>query len=61
MSIRNGSNWPTSAAQSQGTGGAPYNVLIDLAILGARFPLFAAGFVGNDPLGEEDSRRLPPS
>src|SRR5215207_6212650 len=25
--------------QSQGTGGAPYNVLIDLAVLGADFPL----------------------
>ena len=39
--------------QSQGTGGAPYNVLIDLAKLGAKFPLSAAGLVGKDPLGEE--------
>jgi sugar/nucleoside kinase (ribokinase family) len=38
--------------QSQGTGGAPYNVLIDLAQLGAPFPLQAAGLVGNDLLGE---------
>ena len=38
--------------QSQGTGGAPYNVLIDLAMLGAGFPLMAAGLVGKDPLGE---------
>jgi len=38
--------------QSQGTGGAPYNVLIDLARLGAPFPLAAAGFVGKDVLGE---------
>jgi sugar/nucleoside kinase (ribokinase family) len=37
--------------QSQGTGGAPYNVLIDLARAGAPFPLFGAGFVGHDPLG----------
>src|SRR5262245_3317651 len=38
--------------QKQGTGGAPYNVLVDLAILGAPFPLFGAGFVGKDALGE---------
>ena len=38
--------------QSQGTGGAPYNVLIDLAKLGAPFPLCAAGLVGKDALGE---------
>lgn len=39
-------------SQHQGTGGAPYNVLVDLAILGADFPLFAAGLVGKDPLGD---------
>ena len=39
-------------SQAQGTGGAPYNVLIDLARLGATFPLFAAGLVGKDGLGE---------
>ena len=38
--------------QSQGTGGAPYNVLVDLAQSGAPFPLYAAGLVGKDPLGE---------
>ncbi|HUS35789.1 MAG TPA: carbohydrate kinase family protein [Verrucomicrobiae bacterium] len=38
---------------SQGTGGAPYNVLVDLAKLGAPFPLSAAGLVGKDTLGEE--------
>ena len=46
--------------QSQGTGGSPYNVLIDLAQLQAPFPLFAAGLVGNDALGRvilEDCRR----
>jgi len=37
--------------QYEGTGGAPYNVLIDLAKLGARFPLMAAGLVGKDALG----------
>src|SRR2546426_509606 len=39
-------------SQAQGTGGAPYNVLIDLAELGAPFPLSAAGLVGKDALGE---------
>ena len=33
-------------SQSLGTGGAPYNVLVDLAKLGATFPLAAAGLVG---------------
>jgi sugar/nucleoside kinase (ribokinase family) len=40
-------------SQSQGTGGAPYNVLIDLAKSGAPFPLMAAGLVGQDSLGEQ--------
>jgi sugar/nucleoside kinase (ribokinase family) len=39
-------------SQSEGTGGAPYNVLLDLAKLGAGFPLSAAGFVGKDALGD---------
>src|SRR5580704_3374748 len=39
--------------QSQGTGGAPYNVLVDLARMGAPFPLFGAGLVGDDALGRE--------
>lgn len=39
--------------QKQGTGGAPYNVLINLAKLGAPFPLAAAGLVGRDPLGQQ--------
>jgi sugar/nucleoside kinase (ribokinase family) len=39
--------------QTQGTGGAPYNVLVDLARLGTPFPLSAAGLVGKDILGEE--------
>src|SRR5438552_12969225 len=38
-------------SQAQGTGGAPYNVLIDLAKLGVPFPLFAAGLVGKDSFG----------
>jgi sugar/nucleoside kinase (ribokinase family) len=47
-------------AQAQGTGGAPYNVLVDLARLGVPFPLWAAGLVGKDVLGQlilEDCRR----
>jgi sugar/nucleoside kinase (ribokinase family) len=39
-------------SQSEGTGGAAYNVLIDLAQSGTPFPLFAAGLVGQDALGE---------
>ena len=39
-------------SQSEGTGGAAYNVLIDLARSSAPFPLFAAGLVGQDSLGE---------
>lgn len=40
------------SSQSTGTGGSPYNVLVDLAKLGAEFPLSAAGLVGKDALGE---------
>jgi sugar/nucleoside kinase (ribokinase family) len=40
-------------SQSQGTGGAPFNVLVDLARLKAPFALSAAGLVGKDILGEE--------
>ena len=40
-------------SQSQGTGGAAYNVLIDLANSGAPFPLMAAGLVGRDSLGQQ--------
>jgi sugar/nucleoside kinase (ribokinase family) len=57
--------------QSEGTGGAPYNVLADLAHSGAPFPLFAAGSIGKDALGarildhckelEIDTRYLSPT
>jgi len=40
-------------SQSQGTGGAPFNVLVDLARLKAPFALSGAGLVGKDALGEE--------
>ena len=40
-------------SQSPGTGGAPFNVLVDLARLKAPFPLSAVGLVGKDALGQE--------
>lgn len=40
-------------SQTQGTGGAPYNVLIALARSGAPFPLAGAGLVGRDPAGAQ--------
>jgi sugar/nucleoside kinase (ribokinase family) len=39
--------------QTQGTGGAPYNVLLSLARSGAPFPLSGAGLVGCDALGQQ--------
>ena len=38
-------------AQHTSPGGAPCNVLLDLAQSGVRFPLFAAGLVGKDAAG----------
>lgn len=38
--------------QAQGTGGSPYNLLVDLARLGVSFPLMAAGLVGKDDIGQ---------
>jgi sugar/nucleoside kinase (ribokinase family) len=49
--------WPQQDAlanirsESKGTGGSPFNVLVDLAVLGAQFPLEAAGLVGADENG----------
>jgi sugar/nucleoside kinase (ribokinase family) len=49
--------WPQQDAlanifsTSKGTGGSPFNVLIDLAIMGVDFPLEAAGLVGRDDNG----------
>lgn len=39
------------SGQAEGSGGAPYNVLMDLARLGVDFPLLAAGLIGKDALG----------
>ena len=36
---------------SKGTGGSPFNILVDIALMGATFPLSAAGLTGNDELG----------
>ncbi len=49
--------WPAQDAlanilgSSSGTGGSPYNILVDLAMLGVSFPLEALGLVGDDPDG----------
>lgn len=40
------------SSESYGNGGSPYNLLIDLARLGAPFPLEALGLVGDDKDGE---------
>jgi sugar/nucleoside kinase (ribokinase family) len=39
--------------QSSNNGGAPYNVLKDLAKLEAPFPLYGIGLVGNDQTGKQ--------
>lgn len=49
--------WPaedtlaTILREFSGNGGSPYNLLVDLARLGARFPLTGIGMVGNDDNG----------
>ncbi len=42
----------TIRSQHQGTGGSPYNILVNLAKLGVTFPLAGAGLVGKDALGQ---------
>jgi sugar/nucleoside kinase (ribokinase family) len=50
--------WPQQDAlanilsESKGTGGSPFNVLLDIAIMGAKIPLSALGLVGDDQNGE---------
>jgi sugar/nucleoside kinase (ribokinase family) len=50
--------WPaqdalaTIVSESSGNGGSPYNILKDLACLGASFPLAGVGLIGDDPTGE---------
>ena len=49
--------WPQQDAlanifsTSKGTGGSPFNVLVDLALMGTPFPLEAVGLVGDDDNG----------
>lgn len=50
--------WPQQDAlanilsTTKGTGGSPFNVLVDLALMGVGFPLEAAGLVGADENGK---------
>jgi sugar/nucleoside kinase (ribokinase family) len=50
--------WPSQDAlaiiqsETDGNGGSPFNVLIDLARLGAKFPLQGAGMLGTDAAGD---------
>ena len=50
--------WPSQdtlaniVSDHRGTGGSPFNVLIDLAKLGASFPLTGAGLIGQDEPGD---------
>jgi len=44
--------------ERRGSGGAPYNVLMDLAALGAPFPLTAIGVLGNDADGDGIERDM---
>lgn len=41
----------TIEASTEGSGGSPYNILIDLAKLGGTMPLQAAGMIGDDSDG----------
>jgi len=49
--------WPaqdslaTIVGESSGNGGSPYNILKDLALLGAPFPLAGIGLIGDDETG----------
>ena len=36
---------------AKGSGGSPFNILMDLALLGAKFPLSGSGLVGDDENG----------
>ena len=50
--------WPSQDAlaiiktETRANGGAPFNLVVDLAKLGARFPLQGAGIIGNDAAGD---------
>ena len=38
-------------ATTKGSGGSPFNILMDLSLLGAKFPLAGSGLVGDDDNG----------
>jgi sugar/nucleoside kinase (ribokinase family) len=40
------------SSTTKGTGGSPFNILVDMAMMGAAFPLLAAGLVGDDDNGQ---------
>jgi sugar/nucleoside kinase (ribokinase family) len=40
------------SSQSEGAGGSPYNVVLNLRKMGAKFPLAGAGLVGKDAFGD---------
>ena len=44
-------------SESIGNGGSPFNILIDLANLGAKFPLAGVGLIGADADGEWISKQ----
>src|SRR5688500_17438032 len=44
-------------AESVGNGGSPFNLLVDLARLGASFPLAGVGLIGEDAEGDWIVRR----
>jgi sugar/nucleoside kinase (ribokinase family) len=44
-------------SESIGNGGSPFNILIDLANLGAQFPLAGVGLIGADADGEWISKQ----
>ena len=40
------------SSTAKGTGGSPFNILVDIAFLGAKFPLSGSGLVGDDENGD---------
>lgn len=39
------------ASVTKGAGGSPFNILVDQAIMGAKYPLYGAGLISNDDNG----------
>jgi sugar/nucleoside kinase (ribokinase family) len=57
--IKTVDSWPNERelsnilSESKGPGGSPFNVLIDLKKMGAKFPLLGMGCIGQDSDGDE--------